>query len=55
MFVSSGAAVTPYLAWGAYGAMKAALNHLAMTLAAEEPEIRSISVRPGVIGMIPLI
>ncbi|TGZ82154.1 putative dehydrogenase [Ascodesmis nigricans] len=49
VFVSSGAAVTPYLAWGAYGAMKAALNHLAMTLAAEEPEIRSISVRPGVI------
>ncbi|KAL7276662.1 hypothetical protein RUND412_000322 [Rhizina undulata] len=49
VFVSSGAAVTGYQAWGAYGASKAAMNHLSLTLAEEEPEITSISIRPGVI------
>ncbi|KAF8532859.1 hypothetical protein BDD12DRAFT_764421 [Trichophaea hybrida] len=49
LFVSSGAAVTPYLAWGAYGASKAAMNHLCSTLAAEEPDLAIISIRPGVI------
>lgn len=51
VFVSSGAAVTGYQGWGAYGAAKAAMNHLSMTLAAEEPDITSIAVRPGVIGL----
>ncbi|KAI5782771.1 hypothetical protein EDC01DRAFT_619140 [Geopyxis carbonaria] len=49
IFVSSGAAVTPYQGWGAYGASKAGINHLAQTLAVEEERITSISIRPGVI------
>ncbi|KAL0636008.1 hypothetical protein Q9L58_005037 [Maublancomyces gigas] len=48
IFVSSGAAVTGYQGWGAYGASKAAMNHLSITLAAEEPDITSIAIRPGV-------
>jgi NAD(P)-dependent dehydrogenase (short-subunit alcohol dehydrogenase family) len=43
--VSIGAVST----WGAYGASKAAMNHLAGQLACEEPEVTSISVRPGVV------
>ena len=38
-----------YSSWGAYGASKAALNHLAMTLKNEEPDIITVSVRPGVV------
>ncbi len=34
---SSGAATGAYQGWGAYGAGKAVLNHLALTLAVEEP------------------
>ncbi|KAA8899034.1 hypothetical protein FN846DRAFT_990920 [Sphaerosporella brunnea] len=49
VFVSSGAATTPYLAWCCYGAAKAALNHLNATIAAEEPNITAISIRPGVV------
>ena len=47
VLVSSGAATKGYAAWGAYGASKAALNHLALTLAAEEPAILTLAVRPG--------
>lgn len=50
IFVSSGAAVVGYKGWGAYGASKAAMNHLSMTIAVEEPNITSIAIRPGVIG-----
>ena len=35
--------------WSAYGASKAAMNHLVGSLACEEPEVTSISVRPGVV------
>lgn len=49
VFTSSGAAVTAYTSWGAYGATKAAVNHLAMTLKNEEPEVTSVSIRPGVV------
>ena len=49
IFTSSGAAVNAYTGWGAYGASKAALNHLALTLGAEEPGVTSISIRPGVV------
>ena len=49
VFVSSGAAINAYPSWGAYGSAKAAMNHLAMTLANEEKDITSISVRPGVV------
>jgi NAD(P)-dependent dehydrogenase (short-subunit alcohol dehydrogenase family) len=45
--VSSDAAVEHYPAWGGYGASKAALDHLTLTLAAEEPSIRAYAVDPG--------
>lgn len=45
--VSSGAAVRGVESWGAYGASKAAMNHLAQTLQVEEPDITTIAVRPG--------
>jgi NAD(P)-dependent dehydrogenase (short-subunit alcohol dehydrogenase family) len=46
---SSGAAIKSYTGWGAYGATKAALNHLVATLGAEESDVTSISIRPGVV------
>ncbi|CEP62206.1 sepiapterin reductase family protein LALA0_S04e10242g [Lachancea lanzarotensis] len=49
IFVSSGASVKPYYAWGAYGASKAALNHFAMSLASEESNVRAVAVAPGVV------
>ena len=49
MLVSSGAAVGNYTGWGAYGSSKAVLNHLATTLAAEEPDVVAVAVRPGVV------
>lgn len=49
IFISSGAAVASYASWGAYGASKAALNHLAMTISIEEPQVTTLSIRPGVV------
>ena len=49
VLTSSGAATTGYAGWGAYGASKAALNHLARTLAAEEPDVVAVAVRPGTV------
>lgn len=49
ILTSSGASLNAYQGWGAYGAGKAVLNHLALTLAVEEPDITTISVRPGVV------
>uniref|UniRef100_A0A060T289 ARAD1C27104p n=1 Tax=Blastobotrys adeninivorans TaxID=409370 RepID=A0A060T289_BLAAD len=49
VFVSSGASKSHYQAWGAYGSSKAAMDHLAGTLATEEPSIQSLSVEPGVV------
>ncbi|KAF9107506.1 hypothetical protein BGX29_006194 [Mortierella sp. GBA35] len=49
IFVSSGAAVNAYHGWGAYCASKAALKMFGETLAKEEPEVTSVSVRPGVV------
>ena len=49
IFTSSGAAQNAYSSWGAYGASKAAINHLASTLKNEEPEITTIAIRPGVV------
>lgn len=46
---SSGAATKAYAAWGCYGATKIALNHIAMTLAREEPDITTVAIRPGVV------
>lgn len=49
ILVSSGAATGNYATWGAYGSSKAALNHLAATLAVEEPDVISVAIRPGVV------
>lgn len=45
--ISSDAAVEPYAGWGAYGASKAALDHLTRVLAAEQPTLRVYAVDPG--------
>lgn len=45
--VSSDAAAEAYETWGGYGASKAALDHLAAVLAAEEPRLRVWAVDPG--------
>jgi NAD(P)-dependent dehydrogenase (short-subunit alcohol dehydrogenase family) len=45
--VSSDAGVEHYETWGLYGASKAALDHLTLTYAAENPEIRWYAVDPG--------
>ena len=45
--ISSDAAVEAYPNWGAYGASKAALDHLNRTFAAEVPGVRFLSVDPG--------
>ncbi|KZF21249.1 short-chain dehydrogenase [Xylona heveae TC161] len=49
VFTSSGAANSGYVGWGAYGSSKAAINHLAKTLANEEPSVTSVALRPGVV------
>lgn len=49
LLTSSGAAVSAYQGWGAYGAGKAVLNHIALTLSVEEPDVTTISIRPGVV------
>src|ERR1700761_9279485 len=49
IFTSSGAAQNAYSSWGAYGASKAAINHLAMTLKSEEPQVTTVAIRPGVV------
>ncbi|MCU1454664.1 MAG: short-chain dehydrogenase/reductase [Acidimicrobiales bacterium] len=45
--VTSDAAAEAYEGWGAYGATKAALEHLARVLAAEEPEVTVHRIDPG--------
>ncbi len=47
--VSSGAAKKVIRGWSAYCAAKAALTHLNRVLAAEEPDITAIALRPGVV------
>ncbi|KAF9166038.1 hypothetical protein BGX21_001446 [Mortierella sp. AD011] len=49
LLVSSGAAVNSYHGWGAYCASKAALKMFGETLAKEEPEVTTVSIRPGVV------
>ncbi|KAF9885552.1 hypothetical protein FE257_012758 [Aspergillus nanangensis] len=49
IFTSSGAAVSAYRGWGLYGATKAAMNHLALSLGEEEPDVTSVSIRPGMV------
>jgi NAD(P)-dependent dehydrogenase (short-subunit alcohol dehydrogenase family) len=45
--VSSDAAVEHYPGWGLYGASKAALDHVTLQWAAENPEISAYAVDPG--------
>ena len=45
--ISSDAAVEHYEGWGGYAASKAALDHLTLTLAAEQPQRRFYAVDPG--------
>ncbi len=45
--ISSDAAVEHYEGWGAYAASKAALDHVILTLGAENPEISAYAVDPG--------
>ncbi|MGH9270910.1 MAG: SDR family NAD(P)-dependent oxidoreductase [Ilumatobacteraceae bacterium] len=45
--VTSDAAVEAYPGWGAYGATKAALEHIGRVLAAERPQLRLLTVDPG--------
>ncbi|OJJ50280.1 hypothetical protein ASPZODRAFT_128901 [Penicilliopsis zonata CBS 506.65] len=49
IFTSSGASVSAYRGWGLYGATKAAMNHLALSLGEEEPDVTTVSVRPGMV------
>ncbi|KAL8663561.1 MAG: hypothetical protein Q9202_003749 [Teloschistes flavicans] len=49
VLTSSGAASKHFTGWGAYGCSKAAIEHLALELPVEEPEIISVSVKPGVV------
>lgn len=45
--LTSDAAVEAYPGWGAYGASKAALDHLSAVLAAELPDLRVYAFDPG--------
>ena len=45
--ISSGAAVRPVPGWSAYCVSKAGLNMFTAVLAAEEPELVALAVRPG--------
>lgn len=45
--MSSDAAIEHYQGWGAYGASKAALDHLILTFAAENPAISGYAIDPG--------
>ncbi|MEV5984361.1 SDR family NAD(P)-dependent oxidoreductase [Streptomyces sp. NPDC052051] len=47
IMLSSDAAAEAYETWGGYGASKAALDHLAAVLGAEEPGLRVWAVDPG--------
>jgi NAD(P)-dependent dehydrogenase (short-subunit alcohol dehydrogenase family) len=45
--ITSDAAVEHYPTWGLYGASKAALEHITMTFAAENPGLTAYAVDPG--------
>lgn len=49
IFTSSGASVSGFKGWGLYGASKAAMNHLALTLSVEEPDVTSVAIEPGMV------
>jgi NAD(P)-dependent dehydrogenase (short-subunit alcohol dehydrogenase family) len=41
--------VNAYRGWAIYAATKAAMNNFAMSLGSEEPEVTSVSIRPGMV------
>lgn len=45
--ITSDAGVEAYEGWGAYGASKAALEHVSRVLAEERPDLRVLVVDPG--------
>lgn len=45
--ITSDASVEAYPGWGAYGASKAALDHLSAVLGVERPDLRVYAVDPG--------
>jgi NAD(P)-dependent dehydrogenase (short-subunit alcohol dehydrogenase family) len=45
--ITSDASVEAYEGWGAYGATKAALDHVGRVLAAEQPDLRVLTIDPG--------
>jgi len=47
--VSSGAAESVTVGWSAYCTAKAGINHFSRVLAEEEPDVTSITFRPGVV------
>ncbi|KHO01296.1 short-chain dehydrogenase [Metarhizium album ARSEF 1941] len=47
VWISSGAALKPYMGWSAYGSSKAVLNSLSSHLAVEDKDITSITISPG--------
>lgn len=47
VWVSSGASIKAYQAWGAYGSSKAAMNAFCAHIALEEPDITSVAIGPG--------
>ncbi len=47
MAITSDASVEHYPGWGLYGASKAALEHLTLTYAAENPALTAYAVDPG--------
>jgi NAD(P)-dependent dehydrogenase (short-subunit alcohol dehydrogenase family) len=49
IFVSSGASTEGYAGWGPYCVSKGAFNLICGSLSKEEPEIASVSIRPGVV------
>lgn len=49
VLTSSGAAVKGTATWGAYNASKAVINSFARTIAAEEPHVAVVAIRPGVV------
>ena len=50
--VSSGAAVKAIEGWSAYCVAKAGLTHLTRLIAAEEPDLTTVALRPGVVNTI---
>lgn len=48
--VSSGASTSHYSGWYAYGCGKAAVDHLMMSIAVEEPLVTTSAIAPGVVN-----